>query len=104
MLPKCLNCQKNISLAWFVVARMSTKYRCTECGALHEFTQRHKLIGIIAVIPLITLVNWLEPFVTISILRFVIVLAIAVIVMVLIPKQHTLSEHDNLKEEFKNND
>ncbi len=104
MLPKCLNCQESISLAWFVVARMSTKYRCTECGALHEFTQRHKLIGIIAVIPLLFLVNLLEPFVTISILRFVIVLAIAVTVMVFIPKQHTLSDHDNFKEEIKNND
>lgn len=99
MKPKCLNCQKNISLSWFVVARMSTKFRCTDCGALHEFTQRHKLIGIVAVIPLLFLVNVLEPLVTISILRFVIVLAIAVTVMIFIPKQHTLSEHDILKKD-----
>ncbi|WP_218028618.1 hypothetical protein, partial [Pseudoalteromonas carrageenovora] len=59
---------------------------------------------IIAVIPLLFLVNLLEPFVTISILRFVIVLAIAVTVMVFIPKQHILSDHDNFKEEIKNND
>jgi CXXC-20-CXXC protein len=104
MLPKCLNCQKNISLAWFVVARMFTKYRCTECGVLHEFTQRHKLIGIIAVIPLITLVNVLESIVPSSVLRFILLLALAVIVMIFIPKQHRLSEYDNLKEEIKNND
>ena len=104
MLPKCLNCQKNISLAWFVVARMFTKYRCTEYGVLHEFTQRHKLIGIIAVIPLITLVNVLESIVPSSVLRFILLLALAVIVMIFIPKQHTLSEYNNLKEEIKNID
>ncbi len=99
MRPECLNCHKNISLSWFVVARMSTKFRCTECGALHEFTQRHKLIGIVAVIPLIFLVNILEPLIPISTLRLVIVLAIAVIVMIYIPKQHKLSEHDILKKD-----
>ncbi|WP_166114188.1 hypothetical protein [Pseudoalteromonas sp. Z9A5] len=78
---------------------MSTKFRCTECGALHEFTQRHKLIGIVAVIPLIFLVNILEPLIPISTLRLVIVLAIAVIVMIYIPKQHKLSEHDILKKD-----
>ncbi|KPZ58819.1 hypothetical protein AN391_01501 [Pseudoalteromonas sp. P1-13-1a] len=101
MLPKCLNCQTNISLAWFVVARMSTKYRCTKCGALHEFTQRHKLIGIVAVIPLIILVNILETIIPSSVLRFVFLLVLAVTVMVFIPKQHKLSEHDNLKEQVK---
>lgn len=78
---------------------MSTKFRCTDCGALHEFTQRHKLIGIVAVIPLLFIVNVLEPLVTISILRFVIVLAIAVTVMIFIPKQHTLSVYDILKKD-----
>lgn len=97
MLPKCLKCSANISLSWFIISLMSTRYRCTSCGSLHEFTNRHRYLGVFFVLPLILLVNLTESFITSNVLRVILLISVAVFIMILIPGQHQLSVKDDLE-------
>lgn len=97
MIPKCLNCSANISLSWFIISLMTTRYRCTSCGSLHEFTNRHRYLGVFFVLPLIFLVNLTESFITSSVLRVILLISVAVFIMMLIPGQHQLSVKDDLE-------
>jgi hypothetical protein len=76
---------------------MTTRYRCTSCGSLHEFTNRHRYLGVFFVLPLIFLVNLTESFITSSVLRVILLISVAVFIMMLIPGQHQLSVKDDLE-------
>jgi len=93
MRPKCLNCSKNMSLAWFTLSFHTTRCRCVNCGALHEFTKRHKYIGGVFALPLIFLVSALEPVIPWMLLRVILLLLTAI---TLIPGQHKITIDDSV--------
>lgn len=97
MIPKCFKCHAKISLSWFILSLMSTRYRCIRCGSLHEFTNRHRYLGVFFVLPLILLVNLTESFITSNVLRVILLICVAVFIMILIPGQHQLSVKDDLE-------
>ena len=97
MIPKCFKCHAKISLSWFILSLMSTRYRCIRCGSLHEFTNRHRYLGVFFVLPLILLVNLTESFITSNVLRVILLICVSVFIMILIPGQHQLSVKDDLE-------
>lgn len=102
MIPKCFKCHAKISLSWFILSLMSTRYRCIRCGSLYEFTNRHRYLGVFFAVPLVFLVIMLEGFITSALLRVILLISVAILIMILIPGQHQLSEKDNLEIKKRN--
>jgi len=88
MFPKCRSCSKKISLSWFLTAFKSTKYRCVNCGSIHQFTTRHNYLGVIVVAPTVFFYPLKES--TNCPLLFILVVFIALVLSSLIPGQHEL--------------
>lgn len=100
MMPKCLKCSNRLSLSWLTVSFDKTKYRCVKCGALHEFTYKHKILELLFIIPIILLTDLSQSIIAWDTLRLVVVLFIGIVLFIFIPGQYRLSSNDDL--EIKN--
>lgn len=99
MMPKCLNCSLNLSFSWFAWAMFSTKNRCVNCGALHQFTPRHKTVYQISTISMLLGMNLLGSVISGDIVKVVILCSIIFPFIIFVPGQYILASQDNL--EFK---
>ena len=87
---KCLNCKKLIPLSWFLWSSNSTKYRCTECGALMQWKSRRNIIGGMSAGIGIILFRVLESVIPSLGIRFFILMTFAILVAFLIPNQYEM--------------
>ena len=96
MFPKCFKCSNDLSLSWFLGAFMWTKHRCVNCCALYEFTNWHRLSGVLIVVAIIFISPIFEPIISSSGIRGLLISAIVIAIIAIIPGQHRLSENDDL--------
>lgn len=96
MLPKCLKCSNRLSLSWFLGSFMSTKHRCVKCGALHEFTSLHRLLGVVTGLTIFGGALLLESVIPWFFGRLLVIILIVLTMTLIIPKQHRLSLRDSL--------
>ncbi len=96
MTPKCFNCSSNLSLAWFTLSFSSTKHRCVNCGTLHGFTNKHKAVGLLFIIPLFALYIFSESIIPWDIVRFLVLLALSLSLVIIVPGQHIQILDDRL--------
>ena len=97
MTPKCLHCSSRLSLAWFTLSFNSTKHRCVSCGTLHSFTNKHKILELLFIIPLVFLTSFSQSIIPWDIIRFVFLVSIAVSLIIIIPGQHMLVPEDEVE-------
>jgi len=96
MFPKCLKCSNQLSLSWFLGSFTWTKNRCINCGALHEFTNWHKLSGVLAVLVIVWAMPALESSIPWSFGRLLIICVVVSSIISIIPGQHRLDSKDKL--------
>ena len=94
MLPKCLKCSNRLSLGWFLGSFIWTKNRCVNCGALHEFTNWHRLSGVLSVLAIVVGMPLLESSISWSLGRFLIICLAIFPIISIIPGQHRLDSKD----------
>lgn len=95
MFPKCFKCSNNLSLSWFFCAFIGTKHRCVNCGALHEFTTRHRVSGALMVIAILFIAPLFDSIIEFYGLRILLVCAVFIPVISIIAGQHRLSPKDD---------
>ncbi|NGN97276.1 hypothetical protein G5S52_06265 [Grimontia sp. S25] len=83
-------------MSWFLCSFNWTKNRCVDCGVLHEFTGRRKLVTGLTVFLAIIGMQLLGAFVHASLALFLAGCVFAFSIIAIFPGQHQLDSKDKL--------
>jgi len=97
MLPVCLKCSSKLSMSWFLCSLVGTKTRCVNCGALHKFTNWHKLTSSLCALIVVFGMQFFESCIPWTLVLFFSLCLLCIVISINIPGQYKLESQDKLK-------